>query len=194
MASNVNSQQTSHVPPLRAAHGTSTMRNMDRITALYRDWSSWNFNFTWLLLRDEFNPFVTLRSESLVKSMADTLNNSGYVVAGFRYLAVGDCWQAKSRDSQGRLQPDKDRFPSGIKSTADYVRMGESLPGECEMTRLNIIEIDIPNNKLNVKLSDDEIRKRLAELPEFEPKIKSGYLARYATMVSSADKGAVFPR
>ena len=58
----------------------------------------------------------------------------------------------------------------------------------------DIIEIDIPNNKLNVKLSDDEIRQRLADLPEFEPKIKSGYLARYATMVSSADKGAVFPR
>jgi dihydroxy-acid dehydratase len=58
----------------------------------------------------------------------------------------------------------------------------------------DIIEIDIPNNKLNVQLSDDEIRQRLAGLPEFEPKIKSGYLARYATMVSSADKGAVFPR
>ena len=58
----------------------------------------------------------------------------------------------------------------------------------------DIIEIDIPNNQLNVKLSEDEIRQRLAELPEFEPKIKSGYLARYAQMVSSADKGAVFPR
>lgn len=58
----------------------------------------------------------------------------------------------------------------------------------------DIIEIDIPNNKLNVKLSAEEIRQRLAALPEFEPKIKSGYLARYAQMVSSADKGAVFPR
>ena len=58
----------------------------------------------------------------------------------------------------------------------------------------DIIEIDIPDNRLNVRLSDDEIKKRLAELPEFEPKIKSGYLARYAAMVSSADKGAVFPR
>ena len=57
-----------------------------------------------------------------------------------------------------------------------------------------VIEIDIPEKKLNVKLPEDEIRQRLAELPEFEPKIKSGYLARYATMVSSADKGAVFPR
>ncbi len=58
----------------------------------------------------------------------------------------------------------------------------------------DIIEIDIPNHTLNVRLAGEEIQKRLAELPEFEPKIKSGYLARYATMVSSADKGAVFPR
>jgi dihydroxy-acid dehydratase len=58
----------------------------------------------------------------------------------------------------------------------------------------DIIDIDIPNNKLDVRLSAEEIQKRLAELPEFEPKIKIGYLARYAAMVSSADKGAVFPR
>jgi dihydroxy-acid dehydratase len=58
----------------------------------------------------------------------------------------------------------------------------------------DIIDIDIPNNKLDVRLSDDEIKQRLSELPEFEPKVKGGYLARYAAMVSSADKGAVFPR
>jgi dihydroxy-acid dehydratase len=58
----------------------------------------------------------------------------------------------------------------------------------------DIIEIDIPKKSLNVQLSKDEIQKRIAELPPFEPKIKTGYLARYAQMVSSADKGAVFPR
>jgi dihydroxy-acid dehydratase len=58
----------------------------------------------------------------------------------------------------------------------------------------DIIEIDIPNKKLNVQLTGIEIQQRLDELPEFEPKIKNGYLARYATMVSSADRGAVFPR
>ncbi|MEN8246334.1 MAG: dihydroxy-acid dehydratase [Thermodesulfobacteriota bacterium] len=58
----------------------------------------------------------------------------------------------------------------------------------------DIIEIDIPNKSLNVRLSKEDIQKRLAALPEFEPKIKSGYLARYAKIVSSADKGAVFPR
>ncbi|MGD8883325.1 MAG: dihydroxy-acid dehydratase [Desulfobacterales bacterium] len=58
----------------------------------------------------------------------------------------------------------------------------------------DVIEIDIPHKTLNVQLSDDEIRQRLDALPEFEPKIKTGYLARYTQMVSSADKGAVFQR
>jgi len=58
----------------------------------------------------------------------------------------------------------------------------------------DIINIDIPSKKLNIQLSDDEIRKRTDELPEFEPKIKTGYLARYEKIVSSADKGAVFPK
>jgi dihydroxy-acid dehydratase len=58
----------------------------------------------------------------------------------------------------------------------------------------DIIEIDIPGKRLNVKLSQKEIKKRLAGLPKFEPKIKAGYLGRYAELVSSADKGAVFPR
>ena len=56
------------------------------------------------------------------------------------------------------------------------------------------IVIDIPAKTLNVKLSAKEIKKRLAALPEFKAKIRSGYLARYAAIVSSADKGAVFPR
>jgi len=45
-----------------------------------------------------------------------------------------------------------------------------------------------------VKLPADEIARRLAKLPAFTPKIATGYLARYAAVVSSADKGAVFPR
>jgi dihydroxy-acid dehydratase len=58
----------------------------------------------------------------------------------------------------------------------------------------DIVEIDIPNKRVNVQLSDEEIAKRIAQLPEYEPKIKTGYLARYAKAVSSADKGAVFQR
>ncbi|MCP4755309.1 MAG: dihydroxy-acid dehydratase [Proteobacteria bacterium] len=58
----------------------------------------------------------------------------------------------------------------------------------------DIIEIDIPGKRLDLKLSKEEIEKRTADLPAFELKVKTGYLARYATMVSSADKGAVFPK
>ena len=58
----------------------------------------------------------------------------------------------------------------------------------------DVIEIDIPNKTLNVRLTDEEMRNRIAGLPEFEPKVKTGYLARYTQMVSSADRGAVFQR
>lgn len=55
----------------------------------------------------------------------------------------------------------------------------------------DIIEIDIPNRKLNVQLSDEEIQKRISELQEFQPKIKKGYLARYSKLVTSANRGAI---
>ena len=55
----------------------------------------------------------------------------------------------------------------------------------------DIISIDIPGKKLEVELDDATIKSRLEKLPEFEPKIKKGYLARYAKMVTSANTGAV---
>jgi dihydroxy-acid dehydratase len=55
----------------------------------------------------------------------------------------------------------------------------------------DIILIDIPNKKLNVELSDEEIKTRLGLLPQFEPKIKKGYLGRYIKMVTSANTGAI---
>jgi len=58
----------------------------------------------------------------------------------------------------------------------------------------DVIDIDIPAKTLNVQLAVDEIQARLEQLPPFELKKKTGYLARYAANVSSADKGAVFPR
>lgn len=53
------------------------------------------------------------------------------------------------------------------------------------------IEIDIPNRKLNLAVSDDEIARRRAAWQKPEPKIKTGYLARYARMTTSASAGAV---
>ncbi len=56
----------------------------------------------------------------------------------------------------------------------------------------DIVRTDIPNCKLEVKLSEDEISQRLARLGEFEPRIKTGYLSRYIENVTSASMGAVF--
>ncbi len=58
----------------------------------------------------------------------------------------------------------------------------------------DIIKIDIPRHELEVELSSEEIRRRLALLPSFEPRIKSGYLKRYSDSVRSASAGAVFSK
>lgn len=55
----------------------------------------------------------------------------------------------------------------------------------------DVIEIDIENRSINIDLTDDEIKERLDKLVKPEPKIKEGYLVRYARAVSSANKGAI---
>lgn len=55
----------------------------------------------------------------------------------------------------------------------------------------DIIEIDIPNNSLNLKVSDEELKERRAKWQPREPKITTGYLARYAAMVTSGNRGAI---
>jgi len=55
----------------------------------------------------------------------------------------------------------------------------------------DIVEIDIPNRKLNTRLSKQEVDKRFKGWKAVEPKIKTGYLSRYLRLVTSADKGAV---
>lgn len=53
------------------------------------------------------------------------------------------------------------------------------------------INIDIPERTLNVELTDDEMRARIDKVVKPEPKVKTGYMARYAKLVQSADTGAV---
>ena len=55
----------------------------------------------------------------------------------------------------------------------------------------DIICVDIPNVSLNVKVSDEEMAKRREKWQPREPRVKTGYLARYEKMVTSGDKGAV---
>ena len=60
-------------------------------------------------------------SEDLVRQQADALVASGMREFGYRYVIMDDCWSAKTRDDEGRLQPDANRFPHGMRALADYV-------------------------------------------------------------------------
>lgn len=55
----------------------------------------------------------------------------------------------------------------------------------------DIIEINIPEYKINLKISDEEMAKRKAKWQPREPKVTTGYLARYSAMVTSGDRGAI---
>ena len=55
----------------------------------------------------------------------------------------------------------------------------------------DLITLDINNYKITLEVSDEELSRRRAAWKAPEPKVKGGYLARYARMVTSADKGAV---
>ena len=55
----------------------------------------------------------------------------------------------------------------------------------------DIIKIDIPANTINVDISDEELEDRRAKWQPREPKVTSGYLARYASMVTSGNRGAI---
>ena len=55
----------------------------------------------------------------------------------------------------------------------------------------DIIEIDIPNESISVRLSDAELKRRAKNFKAPEPRYKSGYLAKYSKLATSADKGAV---
>ena len=55
----------------------------------------------------------------------------------------------------------------------------------------DIISIDIPNSRVNVNISDEEMEARRAKYVPHEPNVKSGWLYRYSRLVTSADQGAV---
>uniref|UniRef100_A0A8C1GZE6 Alpha-galactosidase n=1 Tax=Cyprinus carpio TaxID=7962 RepID=A0A8C1GZE6_CYPCA len=59
--------------------------------------------------------------EELFMEMADVMVKVGWKDAGCEFVCIDDCWPSHKRDTQGRLQTDPKRFPSGIKKLADYV-------------------------------------------------------------------------
>lgn len=81
-------------------------------------WLSWE-RFTCNI--DCKNDPANCISERLYRDMADRLAADGYKDAGYEYVNIDDCWMEHERDKNGRLVPDRQRFPSGIKALADYV-------------------------------------------------------------------------
>lgn len=71
-------------------------------------WSSWNL-------------FATKINENLIKEIALAMKNSGLADAGYQYVNIDDCWQASTRDENGKLQCDRATFPGGIESLVKYV-------------------------------------------------------------------------
>ena len=55
----------------------------------------------------------------------------------------------------------------------------------------DIVEIDVPQRTLTVRLSDEELAQRAKQWKSREPRIKTGCLAKYAALATSADTGAV---
>ncbi|MFI9271762.1 glycoside hydrolase family 27 protein [Kitasatospora sp. NPDC052896] len=70
---------------------------------------------------DDWNSFGCNGTEALVKETADFMASSGLRDAGYRYVTVDDCWMSRSRDANGNLVPDPQKFPDGMAATAAYV-------------------------------------------------------------------------
>ena len=85
------------------------------------------------------------------------------------------------------------RFSGGTKGPCiGHVSPEAASRGPIAIVRENdIISIDIPARKLEVKISQAEIKNRFRGWKPGAPKITTGYLSRYSAMVTSADRGAV---
>jgi alpha-galactosidase len=69
---------------------------------------------------NSWNKFGCNVSEKLIREIADVMVSTGMQAAGYQYVNIDDCWQV-SRQADGAIVADPQRFPNGIKSLADYI-------------------------------------------------------------------------
>jgi alpha-galactosidase len=69
---------------------------------------------------NSWNKFGCNVNEEMIRSIADAVVRSGMKDAGYQYVNVDDCWQV-SRDSNGNIVADPQRFPHGMKALGDYI-------------------------------------------------------------------------
>ena len=71
-------------------------------------WNSWN----------TFGPEIC---DQVVRETAKVMKEKGYLEAGYNYIVIDDVWSLHDRDENGRLVPDPEKFPHGMKDLSDYV-------------------------------------------------------------------------
>ncbi|MBQ6676916.1 MAG: glycoside hydrolase family 27 protein [Clostridia bacterium] len=71
-------------------------------------WNSWN-TFAWSI------------NDQLIRETADVMVSSGLRDAGYEYVVIDDCYALRDRGPDGRIVPDPDKFPHGMRSLADYI-------------------------------------------------------------------------
>ena len=68
-----------------------------------------------------WNTFAANINEQLIIESADAMVENGLLDAGYKYLVIDDIWHLKERGADGRMVPDPEKFPHGMKYVADYV-------------------------------------------------------------------------
>ncbi len=68
-----------------------------------------------------WNTFGHDINEKLIREAADKIVELKLDKLGYNYVVIDDCWSKKVRDKDGRLVPDDEKFPSGMKALADYI-------------------------------------------------------------------------
>ena len=69
-----------------------------------------------------WNTFGENINEQLIKETADKMVELGLRDCGYEYLVIDDCWSKRERDPQtGKIVPDEEKFPNGMKAVSDYV-------------------------------------------------------------------------
>jgi alpha-galactosidase len=76
-------------------------------------WSTW--------CTDDYCGLLDFCNEEEIHEIADSLVSTGMSALGYKTILLDDCWANTSRDSEGNLNPDPARFPSGIAKLAQYV-------------------------------------------------------------------------
>lgn len=68
---------------------------------------------------NSWNTFGSNISEELILGVARAMKEKGYLERGYQYVIIDDCWSLRQRNGQGRLAPDPEKFPRGMKALSD---------------------------------------------------------------------------